>query len=62
MIRAPSLEVTVVAGHSFEVLTPIGPRKQLVDLAVRMAVDDPGEDVSHVGERIDFVQFTGFDE
>jgi hypothetical protein len=24
-----------------------------------MAIDDPGEDVSHVGERIDIVQLTG---
>src|ERR1700682_2771134 len=37
----------------------VGPRKQLVDLAVRMAVDDPGEDVDQVGERIDVVQLTG---
>ena len=27
-----------------------------------MAVDDPGEDVDQVGERIDIVQLTGFDQ
>jgi hypothetical protein len=32
---------------------------QLVDLAVRMVVDDPGEDVGEVG-RVDVVQLAGF--
>ena len=34
----------------------------MVDLAVRMAVDDPDEDVGQVRERIDVVQITGFDQ
>ena len=38
------------------------PGKQLVDLAVRMAVDDPGEDVGEVGNRVDVVQLAGFDQ
>lgn len=54
--------VSVVSGHGPEVLTFVGPRKQLVDLAVRMAVGDPGEDVGEVGKRIDVVQFAGFDQ
>jgi len=40
----------------------VGPRKELVDLTVRMAIDDPGEDVGQVGERIDLVQFAGLDQ
>ena len=40
----------------------MGPGKQLVDLAVRMAVDDPGEDVGEVGKRVDVVQLAGFDQ
>ena len=38
------------------------PGKQLVDLAVRMAIDDPGEDVGEVGNRVDVVQLAGFDQ
>jgi hypothetical protein len=34
----------------------------LVDLTVRMAVDDPCEDVGQVGKRIDVGQLTGFDQ
>ena len=34
----------------------------MVDLTVRMAVGYPGEDVGQVGERIDIVQLTGFDQ
>ena len=40
----------------------MGPGKQLVDLAVRMAVDDPGEHVGEVGKRVDVVQLAGFDQ
>jgi hypothetical protein len=50
------------SGHGLEVLTSVCPRKQLVDLTVRMAVGDPGEDVGQVGERIDIVQLTGLDQ
>jgi hypothetical protein len=34
----------------------------LVDLAVRMTVDDPGEDVGEVAKRIDIVQLAGLDQ
>lgn len=40
----------------------VGPRKELVDLTVLMAIDDPGEDVGQVGERIDLVQLAGLDQ
>ena len=47
---------------SDEVVTATGPRQQLIDVAIRVTIDDPGEDVSQVGERIDAVQLTGFDQ
>jgi hypothetical protein len=40
----------------------VGRRKERVDLTVRMAIDDPGEDVGQAGERIDLVQFAGLDQ
>ena len=40
----------------------VGPRQQLVDGAIGMTVDDPGEDVGQVAERIDIVQLTGLDQ
>jgi hypothetical protein len=43
-------------------LTAISPGQELIDLAVGMAVDDPGEDVIEIGERIDVVQLAGFDQ
>jgi hypothetical protein len=39
----------------------MGARKQLLDLAVWVAIDYPGADVAQIGERIDIVQLTGFD-
>jgi hypothetical protein len=30
----------------------IGPRQQVIDLAVRVAIDDPGDDVGEVGVRL----------
>ena len=52
----------VFSGHGLEVLRSVGPGQQLVDVAVGMAVDDPGEDVGEVGERIDAVQLAGLDQ
>lgn len=49
-------------GHSFEILMSMGPRKLLVGRAVGMAFDEPGEDISQMGERIYIVQFTDFDQ
>ncbi len=40
----------------------IGPRQKIVDLAVWVAVDDPGEHVGEVSERFDVVQLAGFDQ
>jgi hypothetical protein len=37
----------------------ICPRQELIDLAVRMAVDDPVKDVIEIGERIEIVQLAG---
>jgi hypothetical protein len=37
--------VSVVLRHGSEVLLSIGPWQQLIDVAVWMTVDDPGEDV-----------------
>lgn len=38
------------------------PRHQHVDLALPVAIDDSGECGGKVGERIDSVEFAGFDE
>jgi len=37
----------------------ISPGQELIDLAVGMAVDDPGKDVIEIGQRIDMVQLAG---
>lgn len=50
------------SGHGFEVLTRVGPRKQLIDIAVGVGVDDPDEDVGEILERIDIVEFAGLDQ
>ena len=52
-----------MSGHSSGCFRDaICPRQEVIDLAVGMTVDDPGEDVGQVGERIDVVQLTGFDQ
>ena len=40
----------------------VGPRQQLIDVAVGMTVDDPGEDVGQIAEWVDIVELTGFDQ
>ena len=40
----------------------IGPRQQVIDLTIGMAVDDLGDDVGEIGRRIDGVELTGFDQ
>jgi hypothetical protein len=50
------------SGHGFEVLTAISPWKQLIDVSVWMAVDDPGEHVGQVGKRINVVEFGAGDK
>ena len=32
----------------------------MVDVAVRMTVDDPGQDVGEIGKRVDVVELAGF--
>ena len=50
-------------GHCLEVGDRgVGAGQEFVDVAVGMAVDDPGDDVGEVGLRIDGVEFAGFDE
>jgi hypothetical protein len=44
------------------IVTAIGPLQQLIDVTIRMAIDDPGERVGQVGERIDVIQLTGFNQ
>lgn len=51
------------SGHSLERLEGIGPGHQFVDLALRMAVDDAGDDIGEIGLRVvDGVELAGFDE
>src|SRR6476659_2352067 len=40
----------------------IGPRQELVDAAIRMAVDDLADHIDQVGVRIDAVEFAGLDQ
>jgi hypothetical protein len=54
--------LSVVLRPQLDVLTPPGPREQMVDFAVRMSVDVLGEHIGHVGERIDVVQLAAFDQ
>ena len=50
-------------GHCLEVGDRgVGAGQEFVDVAVGMAVDDPGDDVGEVGLRIDGVEFAGFDQ
>ena len=51
------------SGHSLEFgCTDVGPCQAIVDLAVGVAVDDPGEQVGEVAERLDSIQFADFDQ
>jgi hypothetical protein len=52
----------VFSGHGFKVWLPVRPWQQLIDVAVGMTLDDPGEDVGEVRHRIDVVEFAGLDE
>jgi hypothetical protein len=52
-----------LSGHGFEFgRRDIGPRQQIVDPAVRVAVDDLGEDVGEIAERLDAVELAGLDQ
>ena len=51
------------SGHIFEVLrSGIGPRQQVINLAVGVTVDDPGDDVGEVGMRFYADEFTSLDQ
>ena len=40
----------------------IGPRQQLIDIAVGVTIDDAREDVGQIRERVDVVQLAGLDQ
>lgn len=51
------------SGHGFDLGSgDVGPREEIVDLAVGMVVDDPGQHVGEIAERFDAVQLAGFDQ
>ena len=51
------------SGHGLEFgSADVGPGQELVDLAVGMAVDDPGEHVGEIAERLDAVELAGLDQ
>jgi len=53
----------VFSGHVPERLRlRVSPRQEIVDLAVKMAVDDLGEGVGEIGLRIDAAKLAGFDK
>lgn len=48
------------SGHGLEfVRGDVGPGQQLVDLPVGVSVDDLGEDVGEIAERLDAVELAG---
>lgn len=49
----------VVFNHDLKGLTSVGSREELIDVAVGMTVDDPGENIGLGGERINILQLTG---
>jgi hypothetical protein len=53
----------VFSGHGLKLGSgEIGPGQEIVDLAVWVAVDDPGEYVGQVAERLDVVQLARLDQ
>ena len=40
----------------------VGPRQQLIDIAVGVTIDDAREDVGQIRERVDVVQLAGLDQ
>ena len=52
-----------MSGHVSErLLAGIGPREELVDAAIGMAVDDLGDDVGEIDLRIDGIKFAALDQ
>jgi hypothetical protein len=53
----------VFSGHGLKLWSgDVGPGQEIVDLAVWVAVDDPGEHVGQVAERLDVVQLARLDQ
>lgn len=52
----------VFSGHGLQGLGYVGPRQKIVDLALRMAGDDAGDDVGEVGVRFDAVELATLNE
>lgn len=50
------------SGHGLEWRRGVGPGQQVVELALRMACNDAGDDVSEVSVRVDAVELGGFYE
>jgi hypothetical protein len=50
------------SGHGSEALLSVSLRQQLIDIAGWMPVDDPGEDVSQIFERVDIIRLTGLNQ
>ena len=44
-----TLEYISFSGHGFEALLSVGPWQQLIDVAVWMTIEDPGEEVGQIG-------------
>ena len=53
--------VVELFSHGSEVLISVGPRQQLIDIAVGVTIDDAREDVGQIRERVDVVQLAGLD-
>jgi hypothetical protein len=52
-----------LSGHVLELcLCDVGPWQEIVDTPIRVAVDNPGDDIGEIGERLDAVQLAGLDQ
>jgi len=52
-----------LSGHGLEFGGgDVGPGQEIVDPPVRVAVDDPGDDVGEIGEWLDAVELAGLDQ
>jgi hypothetical protein len=51
------------SGHGLELWgAHVGPGQKLVDLAVGVATDDPGQRIGEIAERLDTVELAGLNE
>ena len=58
IVCSPVSPRALLSGH----LGSVGPGHELVDLAGRVAVDEPGQDVGEVGVGVDGVVLRGLDQ